>query len=358
MKKSLRIVQLIDSLHPGGAERMALNLANGLVTEIEFSGLMVTREEGGLHQLVENETPYLFLKRNSVLDLKALKKAVVWLKENQVDIIHAHGTSLFFAVLCKLWFHKIKIIWHDHHGNRNKTNAFKKGYFSLIQLFVSKVFVVNNNIKNWISKLFFLKSVFVVPNFVVQSQLNIDLHLKGEDGKRMICVANFRDPKNHQFLIEVFNESKIFKNGWTLHLIGNVSDEDYFQKLTTKIHQLNLSNYVLIYQGQIDVASYIKACDVGVLTSTFEGFPVTLLEYGLNGVLVIASNVGNNAEIISNGNEGWVIPLDLTQFAKKISEVTNDKIEQKTMKQSFNQKVLQKYERGVVINQYIDLYNH
>ena len=42
----MRIVQIIDSLDVGGAEKMAVNYANALVGRIEFSGLVVTRAEG------------------------------------------------------------------------------------------------------------------------------------------------------------------------------------------------------------------------------------------------------------------------------------------------------------------------
>ena len=44
----MRILQIIDSLEAGGAERMAVNYANALANEMEFSGLVVTRKEGPL----------------------------------------------------------------------------------------------------------------------------------------------------------------------------------------------------------------------------------------------------------------------------------------------------------------------
>lgn len=46
----MRILQLIDSLEAGGAERMAVTYANALVQEIAFSGLVATRKEGPLLQ--------------------------------------------------------------------------------------------------------------------------------------------------------------------------------------------------------------------------------------------------------------------------------------------------------------------
>ena len=40
----MRILQIIDSLEAGGAERMAVSYANALANEIEFSGLIATRK--------------------------------------------------------------------------------------------------------------------------------------------------------------------------------------------------------------------------------------------------------------------------------------------------------------------------
>ena len=44
----MRIVQIIDSLEIGGAEKMAVNYANALSERIVFSGLVTTRREGNL----------------------------------------------------------------------------------------------------------------------------------------------------------------------------------------------------------------------------------------------------------------------------------------------------------------------
>ena len=43
-------IKLIDSLNIGGAERMAVNLANSLDLAVEFSGIVTTRKEGFLKE--------------------------------------------------------------------------------------------------------------------------------------------------------------------------------------------------------------------------------------------------------------------------------------------------------------------
>ena len=64
MSKSLRVLQIIDTLNAGGAERMAVQIANGLVDKTGFSGLCCTREEGVLKDSLSHKVNYLFAKKN------------------------------------------------------------------------------------------------------------------------------------------------------------------------------------------------------------------------------------------------------------------------------------------------------
>ena len=112
----MRIVQIIDSLEGGGAERMAVNYANALLGKVSFSGLISTRKEGLLSHQIDEKVLYLFLNKKRRIDFKAVFKLRKYLKSNKVEIIHAHSSSFFIAVLVKLTLPKIKIIWHDHNG--------------------------------------------------------------------------------------------------------------------------------------------------------------------------------------------------------------------------------------------------
>ena len=64
----MRIVQIIDSLEAGGAERMAINYANSLSKNISFSGLVVSRKEGLLVNQIDQKVSYLFLKKRKTID--------------------------------------------------------------------------------------------------------------------------------------------------------------------------------------------------------------------------------------------------------------------------------------------------
>ena len=65
----MRVVQVIDSLQTGGAERMAVNFANGLADEVEFSGLIATRSEGALKKQLNSNVNYLFLDKRKAIEV-------------------------------------------------------------------------------------------------------------------------------------------------------------------------------------------------------------------------------------------------------------------------------------------------
>ena len=112
----MRIVQIIDSLEIGGAEKMAINYANALSQSVEFSGLVATRAEGNLKSQLHHSVSYLFLKKKSTLDIAAVLRLKKYCKEHKVDYLQPHSSSYFLAMLVKLVYPKIGIIWHDHNG--------------------------------------------------------------------------------------------------------------------------------------------------------------------------------------------------------------------------------------------------
>ncbi|CAM3669315.1 glycosyltransferase [Flavobacterium chungbukense] len=321
----MRIVQIIDSLEAGGAERMAVNYANSLSDKIEFSGLIVTRKEGLLYNYVTKNVSYLFLEKKSSFDLKAIFKLRNYLKSNKVSIIHAHSSSFFIAVLVKILIPKIKIVWHDHYGISQNLEIRKNAVLKWSSYFFSGIISVNLSLRKWAQNYLKCPQVVYLPNFIQQSDASIkSLELKGVDGKRIICVANLRPQKNHELLIDgAFQIHKKFPD-WTFHLVGKDFNDSYSEKLTRKVEDLKLSKTVFFYGALGNTQNLLQYCQIGVLTSLSEGLPLALLEYGLSGLPVVATNVGEISKIIYSVNEGFLIESNnvnqLVSSLKKLIE--------------------------------------
>lgn len=322
----MRIVQIIDSLEIGGAERMAVNYANALSDHIEFSGLVATRKEGLMQQYISKKVSYLFLDKKFSFDLKSVFRLKNYLKKNKVEIIHAHSSSFFIAVLVKIIMPEIKIVWHDHFGSRIEQSKKENRVLIFCSLFFDAIFSVNMQLKNWSLEYMYCKNVCFVPNFVLsKSNAEKKTYLKGIASRRIVFLANLKNPKNHIVLLKAFLSLKLSEKGWTLHLIGKDYFDFYSQNLKDFIKVNKLDDCVHLYGLRTDVNFILSQASIGVLSSTFEGFPVTLIEYGKSQLAVLSTNVGFCSDIITHHENGLLFdPLDEVDLALKLTELTNN----------------------------------
>jgi len=304
----MRILQLIDSLEAGGAERMAVNYANALTTEIEFSGLVATRKEGSLVAQIDPKVSYLFLNKKKTLDFAALFRFRSFVVANKVTHIHAHSTSFFLAFLLKMICPFVKLIWHYHYGNNGVLSKKRVVIYRMAIPFFGGVIVVNQNLKIWCINNLKAKKVMYLPNFSIKEMNVINYtSLKGKQGKRIVSLANLREDKNHFLLLEVAQKLKHSHPDWTFHLIGKDFEDDYATQIKQLIIEYNLENIVFLYGSKEDIGNILDQASIAILTSQSEGLPVALLEYGLYKKAVVVTDVGEVPTIVDHGKNGFMV---------------------------------------------------
>lgn len=305
----MRIIQLIDSLETGGAERMAINYANSLSEQISFSGLVATRAEGGLLEQLEEKVGYLFLKRKYTLDLPALFRLRQFVKNNKVTIVHAHSSSFFFAFLLKLSLPSLQLIWHDHYGNSEFLKNRPSFILRLLLPYFKGVIAVNEKLRVWSQQKLKVKNSIYLPNFYSNSfTAKNQTILKGKEGKRIVCLANLRNQKNHELLLEVAKMLKSSHPEWSFHLIGKDWNDFYSANIKMKINEYNLFQTVFLYGAKQDIGTILEQATIGILTSQSEGLPVALLEYGKYKKPVVVTAVGEISQVVQDTQNGFLVP--------------------------------------------------
>jgi glycosyltransferase involved in cell wall biosynthesis len=356
----MRVVQIIDSLELGGAERMAINYANALSKNIDFSGLITTRKEGGLRDQISYDVAYLFLQRKKSVDLNAVFRLRKYLVKNKIDIIHAHSSSFFIAVLVKLTLPRIKIFWHDHYGSRSNETKKENMFLVFLSTFFSSIFVVNLQLKEWNEKNMNCSNVIFIPNFTNSqnvSEHNQITELQGLDGKRIVFLANLKNPKNHLLILKAYTDLKLFECGWTLHLIGRDYFDSYSEKLKNFIKSCCLEDHIYLYGEKNDIKNILSQASVGVLASTQEGFPVTLLEYALENVAVVSTNVGYCSLLIQNEVDGLLFdPFSELEVKNQLKKIVGNEVLRNTLAGKFKKSVLKNYSEESVIEKLILAY--
>lgn len=356
----MRIVQIIDSLNRGGAERMAISFANALAYKIEFSGLIATRKEGQLLSQIDKNVSYLFLKKEKKIDFKAVLKLRKYLKKNKVQIIHAHGSSFFIAVLVKITFPEIKIIWHDHYGTRVKESLKENIALFFLSVFFNSIFVVNTQLEKWNSKNLLCKSVFFIPNFSQAENGQEELtNLEGSEEKKIIFLANLKKPKNHIVILKAFLDLKLQESGWSLHLIGKDYFDSYSKVLKDFIDNYSLGNHIHLYGEKNDIKYILSQGSLGVLASTEEGFPVTLLEYALANLAVVSTKAGYCSTMIENEVDGLLFdPLNQEEVKLQLQKITENDSLRESLANNFTKTVSTEYSEEMVIRKLILAYKN
>lgn len=343
----MKILQLIDSLNPGGAERMALNYYLALKDRNIDSFLVVTREKGSLSKEVVEDSNFYFLNKMNRFDLKAFGALRRIIKKEQIDIVHAHGTSWFFAVLCKLSGANFKLIWHDHYGKSEFLNERLLQPVQFFSRYFDGIISVNKLLKIWASKqLHFKNSLIYLPNF--SRPISTEKKpLLGNSQFKVICVANLRPQKDHFTLLKAFSMIQS-KQSVSLHLIGHDPQTTYSSDLKKQISD---TPEVFYYGEQAFPFSYIQSATLGVLSSNSEGLPLALIEYGLAGLPVVCTNVGECRTVV--GEKGLLVPpKNPEKLAEKIILYLNSEEKAALDAEGFRKRINELYSETSILDRY------
>jgi glycosyltransferase involved in cell wall biosynthesis len=300
---------LIDTLGLGGAERVAVGLANGLARQGLRSFLCTTRRGGALRELIDPRVGCLDLERRRRFSATAVWRLARFVREHEIDILHAHSSSLFIAIQC-LPLCRARIVWHDHYGRFHKGKRQALPY-RLAAPWIDGIVAVTEALAEWsrISLGFPADRVWYVPNAAFSDAPDAAVpEIPGTPGMRVINVANWRPQKDHLSLVEAFKRVVEEVPEATLLLAATVFDREYEARVRAKVAGLGLEERIIFLGERRDIAAILPQCDIGVIASRSEGLPLALLEYGAAGLAVVSTDVGQCQSVLDSGRAGILVP--------------------------------------------------
>lgn len=354
--KQLKVIQIIDQLEVGGAEVLAVNIANGFSEMGIDSHLCVTRKQGSLKKNISGDVGYIFLERKATFDIKAILRLKKYIVKHQIEVVHAHSSSSFIAFCLKMIYPQVHIIWHDHFGNSEFLKKRKKYPVKIFSFFFKSIISVNQQLKDWAISNLRCKNVFFINNFATFQDVTNQTILKGEPNKKIVHLAGFRPQKDHINLLKAFQNVLKKHPKWTLHLIGKEYQDAYSKSVNDFIKKNQLSDKVFLYGVCADIKYILSQATIGVLSSKSEGLPVSLLEYGLAQLPVLVTDVGECASVVKNKN-ALVVPNRSDKFAKQLENLIKNENLRQEISYDLHQSVLRDYTKDVVLNQLIKIYN-
>jgi GalNAc-alpha-(1->4)-GalNAc-alpha-(1->3)-diNAcBac-PP-undecaprenol alpha-1,4-N-acetyl-D-galactosaminyltransferase len=155
---------------------------------------------------------------------------------------------------------------------------------------------------------------FYPPQYIIRNPLILPFHLATIDtysAKVVVTVGRLDTYKNVQMLVHAF--AKTNQKDWALWIVGRDGGEQ--KKIEQDVETLGISAQVQFLGNQTDVFHYLSKASIFAMTSRVEGYPNALLEAMAMGLAAVSTDCDfGPAEIIEDGQNGFIVPLDDTAF--------------------------------------------
>lgn len=318
---SKKILEITGSLNCAGIETLLVNVLKSIDKKnFKIDFLVVANKEYFYTKEVLNLGSkiysYPFKNVHKILIPFFFLKELILLLKNKYDVVHCHfyfsaGIVLFIAWLCGV---KKRIV-HSHNAREIFAPKILKKIFTKIMQKMIDLFATD---KIACSKeagiaLYGKNSSFkVINNGIDINKFKYNAEIRNKIRKQLNIenkfvvghIGRFDKQKNHDFLIDIFNEIYKQEKNAILILLG----EGQLQKnIKGKVKNLNLQNSVMFLGNQSNVNEFYQAMDVFVLPSLHEGLPIVGVEAQTSGLPCFFSDtISKDLNIINS----YFLPLE------------------------------------------------
>lgn len=352
----MRIVEVINEFsNRGGAEVFLASLSYQLEKNNE---LLVVSLFDDIHPsfisfFKEKNINFVSCHKNKGLDLKAAKNFKKIIFKFKPDIIHMHLSCLptyFFAFKFKKrpWklfetIHSIPPIDTSKIGNFFRKMYIKKQlitYIGISDLITSKALDIYKGID--------CKTIF--NGFQLTHISNNEIEKKYD----FINVARFAPAKNHKLLFRCFSSILRLYPDSRLLCLGS---GELFLPMKKFAKELNIENNVT-FLGQVnDVSYFLPQAKCFVLSSYYEGNPISILEALSVGLYVIAPFTGGIPDVIKEENGKLFTVNSEKELTRCMLDVIENKVDFKKFEKA-NIEKSKKYDIGICANEYLNLFKN
>lgn len=326
-----RVLHVVESLAAGGAERVVVEYALAHDrTRYRPEVCCVIRGGPLREQLDAAGVPVHVLDRRSRFDPRAVLRLRFLLSRGGFDVVHYHNFAALSVGLPAALLSGVRAVVRTEH---NVTHGGRG-----VRWLISRLAALREDAQIGVSKAVtrshlasrrIPRSRFVtVRNGIDEARLHVAA--SREDVRRSLGVADdeilcltvssLTVQKDHANLLRAASRVARAEPRAVFLVAGEGALKE---KLEREAAELGVGKRVRFLGRRLDVPALLKAADLFVLSSAWEGLPITILEAMAAGVPCVVTDVGGVSEVVVDGVTGRVVPpRDSASLAAGILDLT------------------------------------
>ena len=356
-----RIVCLIDSLGPGGAQRQFVGLAS-LLADKGYEVMVVTYHNDPFFKPVLEEKHILITGvEDGVSGLKRILGVRELIKTYKADCVIAYQeTPSLIACIVRLLGVRFKLIVSERSTTQVKTtkDRIRFALYRKANYIVPNSYSQSDYLRNgyaWMAP-----KMRTITNFVDTNRFSPSLtpH-KTNDCLQMVTASSVSMNKNILAFIDAVGKvaQKGYRN-FSIKWFGEVeTSKALCQECRERISKYNLSDNFEILPKTNDIVSEYRKADVFFLPTLYEGTPNALCEAMSCGLPILCSAVCDIPRYVQEGKNGVLFdPKSVDSMEEAIIKVLDMPVEKiREFGKNSREMALDKFSKDKFINEYIKL---
>ena len=307
----MRILEVIQSLASGGAERLVVDLCNELSKTEDVTVLILKDVKHFYLPQLSQRVKVVEAKMPLGGSIKQLVQCCQLVRKIKPDVIHMHSQARYTMLLANMLYgHRYKFYLTIH---SDVCDHYSKGWSGLqvrLSGFVGRskfVTISETNYRQFNTSHPRLKQR-LIPNGRALPSLSdkikdveqeMQSYRPAEGGTLLLHIARCHLAKDQSLLIDSINELTAEGEQVSMVIIGDGFDTAFGKSITQKA-----GGNIYFLGTKENIYDYLSCADAFCLSSKYEGMPITLIEAYLSGKPIISTPVCGAVDIVKEGENG------------------------------------------------------
>ncbi|AZY51463.1 glycosyltransferase family 4 protein [Bordetella avium] len=328
-----RILIFIHSLHGGGAERVAVDLAGHWV-RAGHEVMILTQAEGDAYPIPEGVLRQVLGTdgrggARGILDnVRRVRALRAVLRQFRPDIVLGMMTTSSILAVLAAWGLPIKVIATEHtHPPSQQLSGMWQRLRRLTYPRAARVVALTRGTADWIAEHVPGSRLAVIPNPVHWPLPRNEPRLRPPTlpGRHyLLAVGRLHPDKGFEVLIDAYAQLAARFPDWDLLILGEGEER---ARLAAQAAAHGLGERIYLPGRAGNVADWYESADLYVLSSRFEGLSNTLLEAMASGLAPVCFDCDTGPrEIVRDGLDGVLVrPVsDAAAMAQALAALMQD----------------------------------